>query len=193
MANAGDSDVNQVQNNQWNWKEIAVLWSIKGYHIFKVRPHQHIPLLVLPDTGNQYDKDAMKVVMPDHVPKDMLELMTREGDKNCSPQKVKHILGKQVGRVPANLCRVFWGLLEKDAVLDSRIMCHYGGSAGHSVNPHVHKAFKKARTRWGRDIAGGGAELTCSYLILIKEDSYEDAVKLFKERLSEAEMEKALL
>ena len=80
MANAGDSDVNQVQNNQWNWKEIAVLWSIKGYHIFKVRPHQRIPLLVLPETGNQYDKDAMKVVMPDYVPKDMLELVTREGD-----------------------------------------------------------------------------------------------------------------
>ena len=157
----------EVQNQE-PWKEIAVLWSIKGYHVFKIRPHSKIPLLVLPEDCNEFDKNAMKVVMPEQVPDEMLEVVTREGDARRAPQKVKNILGRQVGRVSANLCRVFRGTLEKDMVLYT-IMCHYGGHVGHSKFPHVHTAFKRARTRFSRDLGEGGAELKCAYLMRIKD------------------------
>ena len=60
------------------WREIAILWSVKGYHIFRVRPHPEIPLQVLPDPGNKYDKDAMKVMMPESVNSEFLDKIIRE-------------------------------------------------------------------------------------------------------------------
>ena len=45
--------------------------------------------------------------MPHSVPNGMLQMVTREGDSHRPAQKVKDILGKQIGRVPANLCCVF--------------------------------------------------------------------------------------
>ncbi len=50
------------------WKEIAILWSIKGYHFFKIQPCNNIPLLVLPEEGNKYDENAMQVRMQTQVP-----------------------------------------------------------------------------------------------------------------------------
>ena len=105
-------------------------------------------MLVLPEDGNKYDRNAMKVMMPDCVNEDMLEWVTRDGDSKREAQKVKHILGKQVGKVPANLCRVFHTLLEKEMTLGP-IQCHYGGHVGQSTNPHVHQSFKRAHTRFG--------------------------------------------
>ena len=118
--------------------------------------------------------------------------VTRDGESKREAQKVKHILGKQVGTVPADLCRVFRTLLEKEMTLGPT-QCHYGGHVGQSTNPHVHQSFKRALTRFGRYIAGGGANLRCSYMMQIKQSCFDDAVKIFKDRLSEDDMHKVLL
>jgi len=43
---------------------VKVEWSIKGYHIFRIKPHNDLDLKVEVDEGNPFDDDAMKVVMP---------------------------------------------------------------------------------------------------------------------------------
>ncbi len=73
------------------------------------------------------------------------------------------------------------------------IVCHYGGNVGHSLNPHVHQAFKRARTRYGKDIGGGGAELNCCYTLRVKDKDYDEAIDIFKDRLTKDEMKKVLL
>ena len=65
----------------------------------------------------------MKIVMPHSVRDGMLQMVTREGDSHRPGQKVKDILGKQVGRVPGNLCCVFQKLLQRQMMLGS-VVCH---------------------------------------------------------------------
>ena len=43
---------------------IKLEWSIKGYHIFRVRPHTDIEMNVVPEPTNPYDHNAMKVMLP---------------------------------------------------------------------------------------------------------------------------------
>ena len=183
-----------VENNNdlFDWKEIAVLWSIKGYHSSRIRPCEDIPMLVLPEDGNAYDENAMMVKMPDIIPEEYHDRTTREGDARQRTQKVADIVGKQVGRVPANLCRAFGDLLTND-MLVGEITCHYGGTARRSIDVPTHQSFKRSRTRQGRDRQGGGAELNCSYHIRVKGSRYEDAVRTFRQRLSREEMAKVLL
>ena len=173
------------------WREVAVLWSIKGYHFFKIRPHESISMLVLPEEGNARDPSAMKVMMPEDVPAELLDKNTREGDSKRPPQKVRDIVGKQVGRVPANLCRVFRRLVEKEMLVDG-ITCNYGGTVHRTIDPVFYQRFERARTRFGRDRPGGGAEIKCNYMMRIKEQHFEEAKKLFEDRLSREELERVL-
>ena len=87
---------------------------------------------------------------------------TRKADVHRKEQRIRDILGKQVGRVSANLCRVFGEVLRR-GMTEGPIMCYYGGSAGHSKDPHYQKAFKRACTRYGTGSTGRGAEPNCSY------------------------------
>ena len=107
-------------------REVAVLWSIKGYHFFGIKPREDISMLVLPEDGNKYDENAMKVMMPGNVPEEMLNIVTRKADVHRKEQRIRDTLGKQVGRVPANLCRVFRDLLRR-GMTEGQIMCYYGG------------------------------------------------------------------
>lgn len=43
---------------------VKIRWSIKGYHIFHVKPHEDLELLVIPDLNNHFDNYAMKVMCP---------------------------------------------------------------------------------------------------------------------------------
>ena len=108
------------------------------------------------------------VMMPKDAPEVMLDAVTRKGDIKQKTQRVKDILGKQVGRVSANLCRVFRDLIERN-MLEGSITCYYGGKTSHSLNRHFQNAFKRACTRQGKDKPGGGAELKCSYFLQIKD------------------------
>lgn len=42
-------------------------WSIKGYHVFRVRLHHEIDMNVLPEAGNRYYLNAVKVMLPSLV------------------------------------------------------------------------------------------------------------------------------
>ena len=44
--------------------KLCVSWSIKGYHIFKIRPHVAIDMNVCLEEMNPVDSMVMKVVMP---------------------------------------------------------------------------------------------------------------------------------
>ena len=83
--------------------------NVKGYHNFKIRPHPDIKMYVQRDDDNTYDKNAMKIVMPElmDIPSELHEAVTRPADKKRAPQKVCDIAGMTVGRVPANLGKVF--------------------------------------------------------------------------------------
>ena len=50
--------------NSGNIRRIKIEWSIKGFHIFRVRPHPDILLKVVPEPSNRYDPNAMKVILP---------------------------------------------------------------------------------------------------------------------------------
>eukprot|EP00112_Aurelia_sp_Birch-Aquarium-sp1_P010843 Seg230.4 transcript_id=Seg230.4/GoldUCD/mRNA.D3Y31 product="hypothetical protein" protein_id=Seg230.4/GoldUCD/D3Y31 len=130
----------------------------------------------------------MMVKMPDVIPEEYLNRTTREGDARQRTQKVADIVGKQDGRVLANLCRAFRDLLAKD-ILVGEITCHYGGTSRRSIDVPTHQSFKRSHTRQGRDRQGGGAELNCSYHLR----NYEEAVRTFRQRLSREEMAKVML
>ena len=170
------------------WRDVAVLWSIKGYHFFKIRPHESISMLVLPEEANARDASAMKVMMPEDVPAELLDKNTREGDSKRPPQEVRDIVGKQVGRVPANLCRVFRRLVEKEMLVDG-ITCNYGETFRRTIDPVFYQRFE---FEFGRDRQGGGAEIKCSYMMRIKEQHFEEAKKLFEDRLLREELERVL-
>ncbi len=70
---------------------------LKDITFFKIHPHESIPMLVLPENGNERDPSAMKVMMPRNVPPALMDKFTREKDSRRRPQKVKDIVGKQVG------------------------------------------------------------------------------------------------
>ena len=71
-------------------------------------------------------------------------------------------------------------------------MCHYGGIVGNSKDPPVHHLFKRSRARFGHDNPGGEAELDCSYQIRVKVAMLDMAKQIFKDRLTETELEKVL-
>ncbi len=138
-----------------------IQWSIKGYHIYRRRPCAEIPLLVVPEPGNTYDPNAIKVMMPAVVEPELLEKVTRDGDRRREPQRVQDILGKQIGRVPANLCKLFKILLSDGFV--EEVKCLYNGKAAPTTQPPTQQAYKRAKYYAGKDRAGGGVELTYSY------------------------------
>ena len=95
-------------------KEISVIDSnVKGYHNFRIRPHTDIGMVVEREVENTYDPYAMLVKMPEltKIPAELHNNVTRPAKGKDIEQVVKHIAGKTVGRVPANVCRLFYELL----------------------------------------------------------------------------------
>ena len=94
---------------------------IKGYHIFRVRPHPEIIMLVTPEANNPKDETAMQITMPklDEIPTAFHDVVTRPRPRKKereTDQHVRDIAGRMVGRVPANLCRIFRGFLRNGFV-----------------------------------------------------------------------------
>ena len=81
--------------------------SIKGYHVFGIQPLKDIELNVMKELNNPYDSSAMLVKVPEQVDSKFLNEVTREARANRPQQTVKDTIGKTVGRVPANLCKIF--------------------------------------------------------------------------------------
>lgn len=97
---------------------------------------------------------------------------------DCSyPVVTFYFLGKQVGRVPANLCRAFFHMLERRLV--QSITCKYMGVVGHSARPAVNQRYQ--RNAAGADRPGGGVDLNCQYLFHVEHRHFETAMRLLEQ------------
>lgn len=87
--------------------------NIKGYHIYRVRPHPEIEMIVQKDILNSYDPHAMFVTMPqlEDIDSQLHNSITEPSKGKEKEQIVEEIAGKHVGRVPANVCEFFNKLL----------------------------------------------------------------------------------
>ena len=111
--------------------------AIKGYHKFKIHPHEEIGMKVLKEPENSYDHSAMIVVMPelDDIPKFYHDSVTREAKQGEPQQRVKNNAGKTVGRVPANVCKIFNEALESGDVAKIVELVYYSRNSK-LVLPH---------------------------------------------------------
>lgn len=93
MSSSLSSEYDLLSGPDNEFQPIRIAWSIKGYHVFRLRPHENIQLRVEKDNGNQYDPYAMKVMAPtlDVIPHHMHDAMTRPGPV---PQRVRDIAGE---------------------------------------------------------------------------------------------------
>ena len=137
--------------------------SIKGYHVFKIRPHNDIEMIVTEDNENSYDPYAMVVQMPEEgsIPKELLEDVTREAKEGMATQTVKSIASKTVGRVPANLGKIFRNLISARDV--SKITCVSQNKPTLSRIPPARQSYKRYVER--KDRRGGGAIIPCKYML----------------------------
>ncbi|XP_070549244.1 uncharacterized protein [Ptychodera flava] len=142
---------------------IKVQSTISGYHYFHIRPHVDIQLVVAKEPNNKKDPKAMSVLMPtlDDIPGYLHETITREADKRNPKQIIKDIAGKQVGRVPANLCGAFRRVLDEG---EANISCHYLGITQRSQAPPAHQSYQRGK-RFDRQ--GGGAVCLCRYDVMV--------------------------
>ena len=99
--------------------KVKIVGNIKGYHIFYIRPHSEIPMKVLHERGNKYDPNAVAIWMPDleDIDSKLHDCITRNERPGKPCQKVRDVAGCMVGRVPANLGKIFrdieayvWGI-----------------------------------------------------------------------------------
>ena len=115
--------------------------SIKGYHVFKIKPHWAIKMLVVPENDNKYDGNAMIIKMP--MLNDIDEGFRDEITGNGEGQRVSDIAGKIVGRVPANLSYMFRKLLKDFKVKNIECVCE--GNPKHSCTPNFKQSFLKGK------------------------------------------------
>lgn len=159
-------------------RPIAIDWSIKGYHAFRVNPHVEITMKLIPEPNNQYDRNAFSVLMPtlNEIPRNMHSQATRNG------QTVSDIAGRQVGHVPANLCRVFSKLNTQG--LASDLQCKYLGTlTGSATLDHFQAGIR-------RDRPGGGPELHCRYQLTVPANRFRTVMLIFEEFLTHNELER---
>jgi len=153
--------------------------AIKGYHIFKIKPHESIKMLVIPELNNSYDANAMLIQMPaiQDIDENLHEENTGKDDT-----KVTDIAGKKVGRVPANLAVIFRKLLTSGKI--KSISCVSEGRPRHSLNPHFKQFFYK-NARSGRDRRGGGAIIPCTFEINCYETHFEATKKFLQKSIKD--------
>ena len=150
---------------------IKINWAIKGYHIFHIRPPLDTALLLVRDPTNRYDPYAMNVLMPNTAQ---------------LPPNIRHLGAHQVGRVPANLCRCFC-LLEDRELLVGDITCRYSGRVGPSQDPPAHVRFRRGG-HGGLDRAGGGADLAATYHLTVPTAQLQEAMQIFETNLQRADL-----
>lgn len=154
-------------------KDLTIIKSnIKGYHHFKVRPHEDIEMDVELDVDNSYDPSAMSVSMPklDCIPLYLHEVVTREERGRDKEQRVRDTAGRQVGRVPANLCKLFRKLLKNGEVI--RVVCHSKSLPCLSEVPESQQKYRRNHFGKDKDRRGGGAVIPCCYVLKCRDQSY---------------------
>ena len=157
--------------------------SIKGYHTFKIRPHDSIEMLVEREANNAYDPHAMCVKMPkiQEVHKEFRDCVTREARGEEAALTVRDIAGEMIGRVPANLCKVFRELLGNGQVKHIRSLAV--NPPTRSAVPPPEQSFR--RNPKGKDRRGGGAIIPCIYKLSCADGCYETVKKHVIDSLKE--------
>ena len=152
--------------------------NIRGYNFFKVRPRPDIPMEVEMEKDNICDPNAMAIKMPsiDDIHQSLHKEITTEGNKTRKEQLVYDIAGKQVGRVPANLCKLFKQLLKNGSV--TKIICLMTDPICLSQIPPAQQSYK--RNINGDDWRGGGAAVHCKYLLSCYDVTYEKVTEFMK-------------
>ena len=98
--------------------------------------------------------------------------------------------GKQIGRCPANLCRAFRLMSEREYV--TSIVCKCSGEVVQSTTPHLHQQYRRRRGNERHDQPGGGVELKCVYIVYIKRQHFEAAMHILEECLPLVELNQRL-
>lgn len=144
---------------------VQVRSSIKGYHKFKRAPPQNIHMEVTPEANNDKDEHAMTVTMPslDEIPGRHHQEITKVAKRDEPAQRVIDVAGKMIGRVPANLCKLFrQQLLSRDV---AKITCLATGAPKGSKRPPLRAAFKRNVNNGGLDKCGGGIVVPCIFFL----------------------------
>ncbi len=155
-------------------RPIRINWAVKGYHVFHIRPPVHLALDVIPEPQNRYDPHAMGVFIPNNP--------------NLLAPEVQHLAGRQVGRVPANLCRCL-SLLQNGGFLARPIKVEFLGEVAQSTMPPVHARFTRG-ARGQLDRGGGGAELQATYELALENRRFRQAMAIFEANLTRADLER---
>ena len=161
---------------------IGIESTIKGYHVYRIRPHEDITMKLEEEPTNPYDRNAFKVMMPSLTEINPIfhNLVTENG------QRVVNNAGKQVGRVPANLCRVFRRLVDEGLVQPSHIKCKYNGQINFPRTVPLNQRFLRGGRR---DRPGGGPELNCTYKLTVSKRRFRDAMRVFEDILTHEELD----
>jgi len=81
-----------------------------------------------------------------------------------------------VGKVPANMCRIFSSLLNERNV--STITCVAVGTPTLSKYTEPQQSFKRKKS--GKDREGGGAMIQCKYILKCYNSCYNDVLEKLK-------------
>jgi len=113
-------------------------------------------MTVEPEVDNRYDPYAMIIKMPD-----LLNIPSKYHEEviSCSGQRVQDISGKTVGRVPANVCKLFRKLIEQKYALS--ITCFSLEKPSHSKSPDFAQSYQRKRGK--HDRPGGGCVIPCKF------------------------------
>ena len=145
--------------------------NIKGYHFFKRQPRPLVEMVVKEEITNPYDADAMVVVMPslDDIHPSLYDEITHASKGwNDPEQTVRTNAGKIIGRVPANIGKIFNQLLKEGDV--KKVTCWSVEDPKLSKIPPPEQSFK--RNPVGYDRRGGGAIIKCKYQLHCKPNRY---------------------
>ncbi len=100
----------------------------------------------------------------------------------------ENVAGRTVGRVPANLCRVFCHLQDYGYAI-GHITARYVAEIGPSVNLPTQTRFRR-NANGGLDHAGCGAELQCSYHLSIQRRHLRAVMGIFEVNLLRPDLER---
>ena len=107
--------------------------------------------------------------------------VTREAKESSPEQRVKDIADKVVGRVPANLCKLFLLVLSKREV--SKITWIASESPVLSKIPPPEQSF--FRNKGGHDRRGGGKVIPCEFQLGCYDSTYDHVYQYFTKTLQE--------
>ena len=119
---------------------------------------------------------AIKMSSIDDIHQSLHKEMTREGKKTRKEQRVSDIAGKQVGRVPANLCKLLKQLLKDGSV--TKITYLMTDPPCLNQIPPAQQLYKPNIKGDGQ--CGGGAVVHCKYLFSCYHATYEKVSEFMK-------------